>query len=174
MQWQFDTVCNIFMVYLPCFNVFSFISDMQVDQPDEKSVITYVASLYNVFPLPSPSKPVQDNVSYQEWFEFISSTLSHKKCEFLAVVIHRSKSSCMSIIWVPTYQSSRHVTILLRYVLPNCTVFDILWYPPRGSCCCYSIQVFLFTEHWPECILLGRIISNGLIWMHLVSIFSME
>ena len=58
------------MVYLPCFNVFSFISDMQVDQPDEKSVITYVASLYNVFPLPSPSKPVQDNVSYQEWFEF--------------------------------------------------------------------------------------------------------
>ena len=70
MQWQFDTVCNIFMVYLPCFNVFSFISDMQVDQPDEKSVITYVASLYNVFPLPSPSKPVQDNVSYQEWFEF--------------------------------------------------------------------------------------------------------
>ena len=37
---------------------------MQVDQPDEKSVITYVASLYNVFPLPSPSKSVQDNVRY--------------------------------------------------------------------------------------------------------------
>ncbi|XP_067936924.1 dystonin-like [Watersipora subatra] len=35
--------------------------DMQVDQPDEKSVITYVASLYNVFPLPSPTKSVHDN-----------------------------------------------------------------------------------------------------------------
>jgi len=36
---------------------------MLVEQPDEKSVITYVASLYNVFPLPSPSRPVRDNVS---------------------------------------------------------------------------------------------------------------
>lgn len=40
-----------------------YVSDMQVDHPDEKSVITYVASLYNVFPLPSPTKTVADNVS---------------------------------------------------------------------------------------------------------------
>ena len=38
---------------------------MDVDKPDEKSVITYVSSLYDIFPFTPPSKEDQatENVS---------------------------------------------------------------------------------------------------------------
>lgn len=43
---------------------FYIVSDVDVPDPDEKSIITYVSSLYNVFPeVPSLEQSLQDNVS---------------------------------------------------------------------------------------------------------------
>ena len=40
--------------------------DIDVDEPDEKSMMTYVSSLYDVFPeVPSVEQSVRDNVSAQ-------------------------------------------------------------------------------------------------------------
>ena len=42
--------------------------DIDVDEPDEKSIMTYVSSLYDVFPeVPSVEQSVRDNVSAQNW-----------------------------------------------------------------------------------------------------------
>lgn len=39
-------------------------SDVDVPKPDEKSIITYVSSLYDVFPdVPSVEQSLKDNVS---------------------------------------------------------------------------------------------------------------
>ena len=44
--------------------VFFFVADVDVPEPDEKSLITYVSSLYDVFPdVPSVEQSLQDNVS---------------------------------------------------------------------------------------------------------------
>ena len=49
------------MFYL---NIFLPGTDVDVPEPDEKSLITYVSSLYDVFPdVPSVEQSLQDNVS---------------------------------------------------------------------------------------------------------------
>jgi len=41
-----------------------YITDVDVPKPDEKSIITYVHSLYDVFPdVPSVEQSLKDNVS---------------------------------------------------------------------------------------------------------------
>lgn len=41
------------------------VTDVDVPEPDEKSVITYISSLYDVFPdVPSVEETLRDNVRY--------------------------------------------------------------------------------------------------------------
>ena len=43
-----------------------FLSDVDVPNPDEKSILTYVSSLYDVFPqVPSVEQSLKDNVRIQ-------------------------------------------------------------------------------------------------------------
>ena len=52
------------MFYL---NIFLPGTDVDVPEPDEKSLITYVSSLYDVFPdVPSVEQSLQDNVSTKD------------------------------------------------------------------------------------------------------------
>lgn len=42
------------------------VTDVDVPEPDEKSVITYISSLYDVFPdVPSVEETLRDNVRYK-------------------------------------------------------------------------------------------------------------
>lgn len=41
-----------------------FLVDVDTNQPDEKSLITYISSLYDVFPEPPLNHPLQDYVSF--------------------------------------------------------------------------------------------------------------
>lgn len=44
-------------------------ADVDIEEPDEKSVMTYVSSLYDVFPeVPSVEQSIRDNVSMTESF----------------------------------------------------------------------------------------------------------
>lgn len=44
-------------------------ADVDIEDPDEKSVMTYVSSLYDVFPeVPSVEQSIRDNVSMTESF----------------------------------------------------------------------------------------------------------
>lgn len=44
----------------------NFVTDVDVPEPDEKSVITYISSLYDVFPdVPSVEETLRDNVRYK-------------------------------------------------------------------------------------------------------------
>ena len=48
------------------FVYFYFLSDVDVPNPDEKSILTYVSSLYDVFPqVPSVEQSLKDNVRIQ-------------------------------------------------------------------------------------------------------------
>ena len=50
-------------------NAILYIVDVDVPEPDEKSLITYVSSLYDVFPeVPSVEQSLQDNVSTYHQF----------------------------------------------------------------------------------------------------------
>ena len=49
------------------------ITDVDVPEPDEKSLMTYVSSLYDVFPeVPSVEQSLMDNVSTCSAFSLIS------------------------------------------------------------------------------------------------------
>ena len=49
------------------------ITDVDVPEPDEKSLMTYVSSLYDVFPeVPSVEQSLMDNVSTCTAFSLIS------------------------------------------------------------------------------------------------------
>lgn len=45
-----------------CINLF--FSDVDTPEPDEKSLITYISSLYDVFPEPPSLHPLYDSVSH--------------------------------------------------------------------------------------------------------------
>ena len=46
--------------------IFIFLTDVDVPNPDEKSILTYVSSLYDVFPqVPSVEQSLKDNVRIQ-------------------------------------------------------------------------------------------------------------
>lgn len=56
-------IFNFFMEYKI---LEKFVSDVDVPEPDEKSVITYISSLYDVFPdVPSVEETLRDNVRYK-------------------------------------------------------------------------------------------------------------
>lgn len=42
---------------------FLILADVDTPEPDEKSLITYISSLYDVFPEPPPIHPLYDPVS---------------------------------------------------------------------------------------------------------------
>lgn len=59
---------NLVSFIICCWETFTFsvfiFSDVDVPKPDEKSIITYVSSLYDVFPdVPSVEQSLKDNVS---------------------------------------------------------------------------------------------------------------
>lgn len=68
--------------------LFSFCADVDVEEPDERSLITYVSSLYDVFPeVPSVEQSVRDNVSgplttlaYIDYKAHCSSVDCSKQC----------------------------------------------------------------------------------------------
>jgi hypothetical protein len=44
------------------------LTDVDTPEPDEKSLITYISSLYDVFPEPPPIHPLYDPVSRSSFF----------------------------------------------------------------------------------------------------------
>lgn len=54
---------NYFLNFYEILNIKKCCSDVDVPEPDEKSVITYISSLYDVFPdVPSVEETLRDNV----------------------------------------------------------------------------------------------------------------
>ena len=49
--------------------------DVDTPEPDEKSLITYISSLYDVFPNPPALHPLYDPVSASYSFVFFSSSI---------------------------------------------------------------------------------------------------
>lgn len=63
MALKINFFFSIFMKYRISKNV---VTDVDVPEPDEKSVITYISSLYDVFPdVPSVEETLRDNVRYK-------------------------------------------------------------------------------------------------------------
>lgn len=55
----------------------NFVTDVDVPEPDEKSVITYISSLYDVFPdVPSVEETLRDNVRYKRYQFHLDTYLS--------------------------------------------------------------------------------------------------
>lgn len=53
------------------------VTDVDVPEPDEKSVITYISSLYDVFPdVPSVEETLRDNVRYKRCQFYLDTYLS--------------------------------------------------------------------------------------------------
>ena len=54
-----------------------FLSDVDTPEPDEKSIITYVSQLYDVFPEPPPGHPLFDAEAQKkfEHFKELASSL---------------------------------------------------------------------------------------------------
>ena len=47
-----------------------FLSDVDTPEPDEKSIITYVSQLYDVFPEPPPGHPLFDVEAQKRLLQF--------------------------------------------------------------------------------------------------------
>ena len=52
------------------FSIFVPISDVDTPEPDEKSIITYVSQLYDVFPDPPPGHPLFDAEAQRKFEQF--------------------------------------------------------------------------------------------------------
>ena len=60
MSWS----CELWIFSFSSVNFFHWSADVDVNEPDEKSLITYVSSLYDVFPeVPTVEQSLRDNVS---------------------------------------------------------------------------------------------------------------
>lgn len=68
---------HILYFYIITLTVYFFNLDVDTHEPDEKSLITYISSLHEVFPEPPPIHPLYDSVSQQRMQEYreIASSL---------------------------------------------------------------------------------------------------
>lgn len=74
------------MIDLEMKNLCFSLLDVDTPEPDEKSLITYISSLYDVFPNPPALHPLYDPVSAKFilfFFLFFPQKYSERKCEFL-------------------------------------------------------------------------------------------
>jgi hypothetical protein len=55
------------------------LTDVDTPEPDEKSLITYISSLYDVFPEPPPIHPLYDPVSSDF---FCNTGYKNESCKF--------------------------------------------------------------------------------------------
>ena len=88
-SWRmFDRIRPLFFVSFECtasweirlcitWLLFCRFSDVDTPQPDEKSLITYISSLYDVFPEVPPMPPLVDKATLQKLDEYkdLASTL---------------------------------------------------------------------------------------------------
>ena len=80
-----------------------FFSDVDTPEPDEKSIITYVSQLYDVFPEPPPGHPLFDVEAQKRLQQFrdLASSL-HQWIKEQIVVMQVSKNEKMSHLYVPS------------------------------------------------------------------------
>ena len=68
------------------------LSDVDTPEPDEKSIITYVSQLYDVFPEPPPGHPLFDAEGQKKLQQFreLASSLHHWIKEHIVVMQDRN------------------------------------------------------------------------------------
>ena len=66
----------------------SILADVDTPEPDEKSVITYVSQLYDVFPEPPPGHPLFDAEGQKKLQQFreLASSLHHWMKEQIVIM----------------------------------------------------------------------------------------
>ena len=86
-----------------CLPFYAIFSDVDTPEPDEKSIITYVSQLYDVFPEPPPGHPLFDVEAQKRLQQFrdLASSL-HQWIKEQIVVMQVSKNEKMSHLYVPS------------------------------------------------------------------------
>ena len=68
-SWRFKHLFSFQMLILYNY-YYVIISDVDTPEPDEKSIITYVSQLYDVFPEPPPGHPLFDAEAQRKFEQF--------------------------------------------------------------------------------------------------------
>ena len=77
---------------VPISNSIALLADVDTPEPDEKSIITYVSQLYDVFPEPPPGHPLFDEAGQKKLQQFreMASSLHHWIKEHIVVMQDRN------------------------------------------------------------------------------------
>ena len=98
------------------------ISDVDTPEPDEKSIITYVSQLYDVFPEPPPGHPLFDAEGQKKLQQFreLASSLHHWIKEHIVVMQDRNFPN--TLIEMKRWVDCQRVIILSVVQIFNCSI----------------------------------------------------